>query len=159
MLKSLIWNIIHFSQRLKLNPLLFIGLNPGGGYGYDCQKNNPDWEFDKLNSKLTAQRLYKRNPSFDKEFLPENGSMENGLRKIDFLKNAIDKYDFVFTNYIYYSSNNFSEINKTEFFQENISKRSFHLINPKHIIVLEQNSIDKIWKNNKLLIQGFKKGC
>ena len=56
-------------SKAKLNPeILFIGLNPGGGYGYDCQINNPDWEFDKLNSKLTAQRLLKGNPSVDKEF-------------------------------------------------------------------------------------------
>ena len=151
-------------SKAKLNPeILFIGLNPGGGYGYDCQINNPDWEFDKLNSKLTAQRLLKGNPSFDKEFFAGKWKYGNGLRKIAFLKNAIDKYDFVFTNYIYYSSTSFSEINKNELtnaIQENISQTLdlINLINPKHIIVLGTGTgIDKISKSNKVLIQGFKK--
>ena len=112
-------------SKAKLNPeILFIGLNPGGGYGYDCQINNPDWEFDKLNSKLTAQRLLKGNPSFDKEFFAGKWKYGNGLRKIAFLKNAIDKYDFVFTNYIYYSSTSFSEINKNELKMQ--FKKIFH---------------------------------
>ena len=151
-------------SKAKLNPeILFIGLNPGGGYGYDCQINNPDWEFDKLNSKLTAQRLLKGNPSFDKEFFAGKWKYGNGLRKIAFLKNSIDKYDFVFTNYIYYSSTSFSEINKNELtnaIQENISQTLdlINLINPKHIIVLGTGTgIDKISKSNKVLIQGFKK--
>ncbi|WP_144282108.1 hypothetical protein [Chryseobacterium echinoideorum] len=151
-------------SKAKLNPdILFIGLNPGGGYGYECQINNPDWEFDKINSRLTADRILNGNPSFDREFLAGKWKYGNGLRKIDFFKNSIDKYDFVFTNYVFYSSRRFSEINKNEFkeaIQENIklTLELIDIINPKNIIILGTGSgIDQISKKNKLILQGFRK--
>lgn len=151
-------------SKVKLNPdILFIGLNPGGGYGYDSQINNPNWEFDKTKKKLTAERLLKGNPTFDEEFHAGKWKYGNGLKKIDFFKDSVDKYDFVFMNYVYYSSKKFSELNKTEFkqaIQDNISHTFdlINLINPKHIIVLGTGTgIDKISKNNKLLIQGYRK--
>lgn len=151
-------------SRVKSNPtFLFIGLNPGGGYGYDCQKDNPIWQFDFLKSRLTAQRILLGNPAFADGFHSGKWKYGNGLSKIPFLRESIKTYDFVFANYIFYSSKSYSEINKKELknsIEDNISltKELIEIIKPKFIIVLGTGSgIDKISKNNKLLLQGYRK--
>jgi len=151
-------------SRVKNKPkFLFIGLNPGGGYGYNSQKNNPAWEFDSLTSRLTAKRILLGNPTFDNEFHSGKWKYGNGLSKIPFLKKSIKNYDFVFANYIFYSSKNYSDINKKELkdsIEDNISltKELIEIIDPKFIIVLGTGTgIDKISKNNKLLLHGFRK--
>ncbi len=129
-------------SRVKSRPtFLFIGLNPGGGYGYDSQKGNPAWQFDFLKSRLTAQRVLLGNPAFDNGFHNGKWKYGRGLSKIPFLRESIKNYDFVFANYIFYSSKTCSEINKKELknsIEENISltKKLIEIIKPKFIIVL-----------------------
>ncbi len=151
-------------SRVKNKPkFLFIGLNPGGGYGYNCQKNNPAWEFDCDKSRLTAQRLLLGNPAFENGFNSGKWKYGNGLSKIPFLRESIKNYDFVFANYIFYSSKNYSEIKKKELqnsIADNISltKELIEIIEPQYIIVLGTSSgIDKISENNKLFLQGYRK--
>ena len=86
-------------SKAKENPeYLIIGLNPGGGNTYNSQKGNRAWQF--VNSKMTVERLLKGNPYFGYE--KDKWSIIQGLNKIPFCKDVLEKEDYCFINYFYF---------------------------------------------------------
>src|SRR5690606_28449608 len=118
--------------------VLFLGLNPGGGYSYDCQKNNPQWEFS--NGMMSQDRLLNGNPDFNNAL--QNWSLFKGLKQIPFIKDVISEDKYILTNYYYLSTKSFDEVlnDRTQIEVVNACKRLtlelIGIIQPKIIIVL-----------------------
>ena len=144
----------------KMNPeLLIIGLNPGAENEetarLDSQRNNPIWEFE--NGKMTVERLLKGNPCYSGK---EDWNIVRGLKRIDFIKQSIDREDYCYMNYVYFSTVNFKEIKKHPKAVEictALTKKFIEIIKPKHIIVLGLEGIESISKIEKTLLKGKSK--
>lgn len=138
--------------------VLFLGLNPGGGYDYESQKKNTAWEFK--DGKMTVQRLLKGNPSFENQAL--EWPLLKGLKRIGRFKEILDKGDFVLANYYYLSTPDFKEV------QSNLHKEALtlckqqtlkliNILNPGLIIVLGTSAgIDQLpFSDKKTVLSGY----
>ncbi|TDS13899.1 uracil-DNA glycosylase family protein [Sphingobacterium paludis] len=141
--------------------ILFIGLNPGGGYTYSCQKDNPSWEF--RNGRMTVERLLKGNPTFSKGL--ESWPLFRGLKQIPYINDILQKDNYAYTNYYYISTKSFNEAlsdpNQTQAIQQckELTLELIRLVQPKTILVLgTSNGIDKLpFSNKKAVLHGVKK--
>ncbi|KGE14241.1 hypothetical protein [Sphingobacterium deserti] len=145
----------------KYVDVLFIGLNPGGGYTYASQKTNLSWEF--RNGRMTVERLLKGNPDFSSAL--ESWSLFRGLKQIPYIHKVLQKDNYAYTNYYYISTQSFDEAltdpDQTQAIKQckELTLELIRLIQPKTILVLgTSNGIDKLpFSNKKTILEGIKK--
>ena len=141
--------------------VLFIGLNPGGGYTYTKQKENPRWGFE--NGRMTANKLLQGNPEFENAF--NNWPLFRGLKQIPSINNVLNNDNYLFANYYYLSTESFDQALNDPFQSKAIEKckeltlELIRLVKPKIIIVLGTlNGIDKLpFSYKKTVLDGIKK--
>jgi len=139
--------------------VLFLGLNPGGGSTYTCQKANVKWEF--VNDKMTVERLLKGNPCFEET--GKDWKLIKGIKRISCLKKVLENDNFLLANYYYISTSNFNEVESDSHQKEAVAlckQQTLELIkivNPELIIVLGTSTgVDQLpFNDSKIILRGF----
>lgn len=142
----------------KMYPdILFLGLNPGGGATYESQCNNLDWGPQGV--PMTVERLLLGNPDYEKN--GPHWTIIRGLNKIPSFANVLSNADYVFANYFYLSTPDFSDVPKKYkealALCERLTYEFIDIIKPKKIIILGTSSgIDRLnITEKKVILQGF----
>lgn len=147
-------NLEYYSLQSPINLLssdiLIIGVNPRSSGNHFSQSENKKWEFQ--NGRMTKERLLAGNPYFLND---KTWRFFNNLKQIDFLKSIIEKGNYTYMNYFYFSTKNAGEMKKIKNFEEIVEfcvrklKELIEILKPKVVIVLGvKDGLDIIIKNS-----------